>query len=101
MRFAVIIEPPAERDIRQTVTWWSEHRSTEQGKRWYERIYPQLPHRLSSQIVVQSPRKQISLSQGCVRCTLESDDVQRTGSYSQLLDVKCISSVSGTPHNEV
>jgi plasmid stabilization system protein ParE len=40
MKFAVIIEPPAERDIRQTVSWWSEHRSTEQAKSWYERIYP-------------------------------------------------------------
>jgi len=40
MSFRVIITGPAERDLFQTVSWWSEHRSTEQAERWYARIGP-------------------------------------------------------------
>lgn len=40
MTYRVIVTGPAERDLRQIVRWWSEHRSTEQALRWYVRIGP-------------------------------------------------------------
>jgi plasmid stabilization system protein ParE len=40
MSHRVVITGPAQRDIDQAVTWWSEHRSSEQAERWYNQIYP-------------------------------------------------------------
>jgi plasmid stabilization system protein ParE len=38
MTYRVHVAQAAKRDIRQTVAWWSEHRSSEQAQRWYSRI---------------------------------------------------------------
>jgi len=40
MTYRVIVTGPAERDLLQTVSWWSEHRSSEQALRWYSKIGP-------------------------------------------------------------
>jgi len=40
MTYRVVILRSAERDIRQIVDWWAEHRSAEQAERWYRGIYP-------------------------------------------------------------
>lgn len=40
MTYRVLISQTAERDIRQAVAWWREHRSREEAERWYDRIYP-------------------------------------------------------------
>lgn len=51
MSYRVNITGPAKQDIRHSVDWWSEHRSSEEADRWYLGIYDamrslsQMPHR--------------------------------------------------------
>lgn len=40
MTYRVVIMRSAEREIRQIVDWWRDHRSIEQAERWYRKIYP-------------------------------------------------------------
>jgi plasmid stabilization system protein ParE len=40
MSYRILISGPAERDIRETIAWWGENRSSEQAQRWYDSIYP-------------------------------------------------------------
>lgn len=40
MTYRVILVRAAKRDLFETISWWSEHRSSEQAEQWYARIVP-------------------------------------------------------------
>lgn len=40
MKYQIVLTQLAQADIREAVTWWRDHRSSEQAERWYDKIYP-------------------------------------------------------------
>ncbi|MDA0831932.1 MAG: type II toxin-antitoxin system RelE/ParE family toxin [Planctomycetota bacterium] len=42
MRYRVVIQPRAERDVEEYARWWAAKHSIEQAVRWFDRIHEQL-----------------------------------------------------------
>lgn len=40
MKYRIVLTQLAQADIREAVTWWRDHRSSDQAERWYDQIYP-------------------------------------------------------------